>query len=202
MTIVGLRDFVKESIFSVTQVLFADHVHWRFEVYDKFFFLRFKNWCRQALFSEDEKNVAFSYSFNFNIFLASFHAASRTPCSCHFVSSWDLSSNFGALGLLCWGSPGQIFASERFPSRLKTWRATTFVNFTRRIGFRVSELLKRWKFRRIQYDQFSCVFWKNVFNGFLRSIILFILQQCYCTLVTFLFGFLAGLSNRHPFSDL
>ena len=35
------------------------------------------------LFSEGEKNVALSCSFNFNTFLASFHAASRAPCSCH-----------------------------------------------------------------------------------------------------------------------
>ena len=39
------------------------------------------------LFSEGEKNVALSCSFNFNTFLASFHAASRAPCSCHSVSS-------------------------------------------------------------------------------------------------------------------
>ena len=32
------------------------------------------------LFSEGEKNVALSCSFNFNTFLASFHAASRAPC--------------------------------------------------------------------------------------------------------------------------
>ena len=39
------------------------------------------------LFSEGEKNVALFFSFNFNILLASFHAASRAPCSCHSVSS-------------------------------------------------------------------------------------------------------------------
>ena len=43
-------------------------------------------------------NVALSCSFNFNTFLVSCHAASRAPCSCHSVSSWDRSSNFGALG--------------------------------------------------------------------------------------------------------
>ena len=50
-------------------------------------------------FLKGEKNVALSCSFNFNTLLASFHAASRAPCSCHSVSSWDRSSNFGALGL-------------------------------------------------------------------------------------------------------
>ena len=39
------------------------------------------------LFSEGEKNVALSCSFNFNTFLASFHAASRAHRSCHSVSS-------------------------------------------------------------------------------------------------------------------
>ena len=39
------------------------------------------------LFSEGEKTVALSCSFNFNTLLASFHAASRAPCFCHSVSS-------------------------------------------------------------------------------------------------------------------
>ena len=39
------------------------------------------------LFSEGEKNIALSCSFNFNTLLASFHAASGAPCSCHSVSS-------------------------------------------------------------------------------------------------------------------
>ena len=92
------------------------------------------------LFSEGEKNVALSWSFNFNTLLTSFHAGSRAPCSCHSVSSWDRSSNFGALGLRWWGSPGQIYPSEGFWSRILVWRATAFVNFTRWIGFCTSEL--------------------------------------------------------------
>ena len=51
------------------------------------------------LFSGDEKNAALSCSFNLNTLLASFHAASRAPNSCHSVSSCERSSNFGALGL-------------------------------------------------------------------------------------------------------
>ena len=39
------------------------------------------------LFSEGEKNVALSCSFNFNTFLPASTAASRAPCSCHCVSS-------------------------------------------------------------------------------------------------------------------
>ena len=39
------------------------------------------------LFSEGKKNVALSCSLNLNTLLASVHAASRAPCSCHSVSS-------------------------------------------------------------------------------------------------------------------
>ena len=39
----------RQSIhFSITQVLFADHMHWRTGVDNKFSFPRFKSWCRQA----------------------------------------------------------------------------------------------------------------------------------------------------------
>ena len=33
---------------SITQVLFADHMHWRTGVHNKFSFLKFKIWCKQA----------------------------------------------------------------------------------------------------------------------------------------------------------
>ena len=49
-------------------------------------------------FSEAEKKIASSFSFNF--------------------SSWDRSSNFGALGLRWWGSPGQMYSSRGFWSRI------------------------------------------------------------------------------------
>ena len=41
------------------------------------------------LFSEGEKNVALFSPFNFRIFLASLHAASRAPCSCHSLPETD-----------------------------------------------------------------------------------------------------------------
>ena len=49
-----------------------------------------------------------------NAFLVSLHAASGAPCSCHSVSSWDRSSNFGALGPRSWSSLGQTHPSEGF----------------------------------------------------------------------------------------
>ena len=94
-------------------------------------------------FSDGEKNAALFFSFNFRIFWASLHAASRAHRSCHSVFSWDRSSNFGALGSRWWGSPGQIIASDGFWSRMPAWRTTAFVNFTHRIGFRMLELFSK-----------------------------------------------------------
>ena len=65
-------------------------------------------------FSEGEKNVVSCFSLNFRIRLAIFHAASRAYRSCLSVSSWDRSSNFGALGLRWWGSPGQNYSERWF----------------------------------------------------------------------------------------
>ena len=129
--------------FSIIQVLFADHMHRRSGVHNKFSFLKFKSWCRQTPIFRRWEECCFIFSFNFEIFLASFHAASRAPCSCHSVSSWDRSSNFGALGLRWWSSPGQIYPSEGFLSRISVWRAIAFVNFTRWIGFCMSELFRK-----------------------------------------------------------
>ena len=42
------------------------------------------------------KNVDLSFSLSFRIRLAGLHASPRAPHSCLSVSSWDLSSNFGA----------------------------------------------------------------------------------------------------------
>ena len=53
-------------------------------------------------FSVIEKNAALCFSFNSRLFFASLHTASRAQCSCHSVSSWDRSSDFGALGLRWW----------------------------------------------------------------------------------------------------
>ena len=106
-----------------------------------------------------EKSVALSCSFKFNTLLASLHATSRAPCSCHSVSSWDRSSNFGALGLRWWGSPGQIFPSEGCWSRILVWRAIAFANFTRWIGFWMSEL-----FRKIDDNFGGSLSWKTQSN--------------------------------------
>ena len=77
MTIVGLHDFVKGIHFSFTQVLFAGHVHWRSGVDNKFSFYSLRVDAGKHLFSESEKNVALTCSFNFNTLFASFHDASH-----------------------------------------------------------------------------------------------------------------------------
>ena len=88
------------------------------------------------------EECCFVCSFNFRTLLASLHAASRAPCSCHSVSSWDRSSNFGALGLRWWGSSGQIIPSDGCWSRMLAWRNTALVR-THRIGFSMFELLRK-----------------------------------------------------------
>ena len=79
----------------------------------------------------------------FRMLVASFHAVSRAPNSCHSVSSRERSSNFGALGPRSWGSPGQMKPSEGFWSRILVWRAIAFLNFTRWIVFGMSVLFRR-----------------------------------------------------------
>ena len=94
-------------------------------------------------FSEGEKNVVLCFSFSFRIHLAIFHAASRAYRSCLSVSSWDRSSNVGALGLRWWGSPGKSLHAMFFG--LEGWRDATrrCVNWTHRIGFSKFELLRK-----------------------------------------------------------
>ena len=100
--------------------------------------------------------LCFSLFLILNTLLASFHDASQAPCSCHSVSSWDQSSNFGALGLRWWGSPGHINPSEGFWSRMSAWRATAFSNLTHWIGFRMFE-----PFRKIDQDFGGTISWNT-----------------------------------------
>ena len=156
MTIVGLHDFIKISISaSLKSFLLIICI----DAPESTTNPRSSGWRVDAgrhLFSEGEKNVVLFFSFYFRMLLASFHADSRAPCSCHSVSSWDRSSNFGALGLRSWGSLGQIIPCDCFWSRMSAWRTTAFVNFTHRIGFRMSEL-----FRKIDEDVGGSISWNT-----------------------------------------
>ena len=105
------------------------------------------------LFSEGEENAVWSFSFNFMIFLANFHAASRAHRSCHSVSSWDRSSNFGAtLMRITWAN----YSKRWFLSRMLAWRNTALVNWTHRIGFSMFEL-----FRKIDEDFGGSISWNT-----------------------------------------
>ena len=85
VTVVGLRDFVKVSIsaefksFLLIMCIDAPES----TTNSRSSGLRFD--AGKHLFSEGEKNAAFFFSLNFRTLLASLHAASRAPRSCHSV---------------------------------------------------------------------------------------------------------------------
>ena len=83
MTIVGLHDFVKVSISALLRSFLLIMCIDAAESTTNSLSSGIRVDAGKHLFSEGEKNVALSCSFNLNTFLASFHAASRAPCSCH-----------------------------------------------------------------------------------------------------------------------
>ena len=104
MTLVGLHDFVKESISASLRSFLLIMCIDAPESTTNSLSSSFNVDARRHPFSGDEKNAALSCSFSLNTLLGSFHAA----CSCHSVSSWERSSNFGAFGLRWWNSLGQM----------------------------------------------------------------------------------------------
>ena len=98
MTVVGLHGFVKVSISALRRSFLLIMCIDAPESTTNSLSSGFNVDAGKHLFSGDEKNAALSCSFSLNTFLASFHAASRAPCSCHSVSSCERYSNFGALG--------------------------------------------------------------------------------------------------------
>ena len=189
--------------FSRIRVHFADHVHRRSGVYNKFSFLRFKSWWRrQAPIFRRWKECCFVFP---PFFLGNFWPT-FTRCfavrSCHSVSSWDRSSHFRALGLR-WGSPGQIIPSDGFWSRNVSMTYDGFCELNTSDWFPYVWALphNRWRLRRLHIlkytTQLSCSF-----------------QHSHCTFVTILFRLFARLfinlamriralsTSLHPFSDL
>ena len=77
MTIVGLHDFVKVSISASLKSFLLIMCIDALESTTNSRSSGFRVDAGRRLFSEGEKNVALQCSFNFNTFLASFHAASR-----------------------------------------------------------------------------------------------------------------------------
>ena len=219
MIIVGLRDFVKVSISaslkSFLLIICIDAPEsttisrsWGSRV----------DGAGRHLFSEGEKNVALSCSFNLNTFLASFHTASRAPCSCHSVSSCERSSNFGALGLLWWGSLGANHSQQRILVSNFSVTCNSFREFHSLAWFLQFWDLPENRVRRLHVlkytTQLSCVRWstssRSSFQLMItilvrspRSVVTFVkadnrlpcsimqvilLQHGYCTLVSILSG--------------
>ena len=87
MAIVGLHDFVKISISASLKSFLLIMCIDAPESTTKSRFSSLRVDAGSHLFSEGEKKAVLSRSFKFNTRLASFHAASRAPCSCHCVSS-------------------------------------------------------------------------------------------------------------------
>ena len=74
--------------FQQNSSLFAEHVHRRSRVDNKFSFLKLKIWCKQAPTFRRWEECCFVFLHYFSkALLVSFHAASLSPCSCHSVSS-------------------------------------------------------------------------------------------------------------------
>ena len=87
MTIVGLHDFVREYISALLRSFLLIMCIDAPESTTNSRSSGLRVDAGKHLFSEGEKNVVLSRSFNLNALLASFHASSRKPCDCHSVSS-------------------------------------------------------------------------------------------------------------------
>ena len=90
-----------------------------------------------------KKKVNLCFFFSFRLFLANLHVASRAHRYYNSVSSWDQSSDFGALGLRWLGLPGQIIPCDGSSSRMSAWRSTAAVNWTHGIGFNMVDLFRK-----------------------------------------------------------
>ena len=135
MTTAGLDDFVKVSISALLKSLVADHMHWRTGVDNNSLSSGFRVDAGRHLFSEGEKNVALSCSFNFNTLIASFHAASRylalatlspPETDPQILDRWSCADEVHL---------GKYNPGEGFWSRILLWRALAFLNFTRWVWF-------------------------------------------------------------------
>ena len=110
-------------------ILPADHVYRRVGIYDKLSFLNFNFRKRmETPIIGNWNQIKSCLSYTIKMFSVNLHAASRTHRSCHSVTSWDRSWNFGSLGLRWWRSPGEIDPNCGFWSRMLAWRTAAVVN--------------------------------------------------------------------------
>ena len=136
MTIVGLHDFVKVSNSASLKSILLIMCIVALELTTNSRSSSLRVDASKHLFSESEKNVALSCSFKLHTLLASFHAASRAPCSCHYPQILER-----------WGCADEVhlgkYPSEGLWSQILMWRAIAFVNFTSSIYFNMSELFSK-----------------------------------------------------------
>ena len=176
---------LRQSIhFRFTQVFFADHVHWRSGVDNKILFPQFKSWCRQAPIFRRWEECCFIFLLSFQDTSCILHSVSRACRSCLSVSSWDRSSNFGALELRWWGSPGQITPSDCFLVSNVCMTHDGFCEFYTRIGFSMFEF-----FRKIDEDFGGSISWNEQPNCRV------FFKYSHCNSVTILLDFLLGCSS-------
>ena len=138
----------RQSIhFSITQVLFLliICIDAR-ESTTKFSFLKFKSWCRQApIFRRWEECCSLMLLYILTHTFGQLSTLLRGHLALATLSpSWDRSWNFGALGAalmrFTWAN---ITERKDFGLEFWVWRAIAFMNFTRWIGFCMSELLRK-----------------------------------------------------------
>ena len=191
----------RQSIhFSRIQILLADHVQRRAGVYNKFSFLRFKGWCRQAPIFRRWEEWCFIFLLYFWYTLGQlprcFTGSSLLPFRLFLRPILKFWSIGVTLMRITWAyhSERRILVSIFF-----AWRTTAFVNFTHRIGFRMFEL-----FREIDEDfggsiswnaqPNCCVFDESYTTGLpVLSYSSCFLQHGHGTFVIILLGPLAGL---------
>ena len=199
MTVVWLHDFVKESISasfkSFLLIMCIDALE--STTNSRSSSLRFD--AGKHLFSEGEKDAALFFSFNFRTLLASLHAASRAPCSCHSVSSWDRPSNFGALGLRSWVHLGKLFRAKDFGLECqRDVQRLSWILHIETVSVRLSSSVKSMKTSAAPYPGI-----RNPVAVYLMSrhsqqvslslMLLMPFQHSHCPFVTVLFGPFARL---------
>ena len=139
--------------FSIIQVLFADYMHRRSGVDNKFSFLRFKSWCRQAPIFRRWEECCFVFPLltwihfwpastllRGHLALATLYFPETDP---QFLERWGYADEVHL---------GKPFRAKDFCLECHAWRTTAFVNFKHRIGCSsvMSELFRknRWTLRR------------------------------------------------------
>ena len=219
MTVVGPHDFVKVSISALLRYFLLIMCIDAPESTKNSLSSGLRVDASRHLFSKSEKNAALRCSFNFDTFLASFHATSRAPCSCHSVSSSDRSSNFLNIGATLMRFTWANHSERRISVTNFSLTRNGFCEFYTSDRFPHVCALPENKIRRIHILKYathlSCTWWVSVIKRFPCSWrLLFPFRHSHCIFVTILFRPFASLffnlamhkehcsPNLQPLSDL